>query len=293
MRAAQTTLDEHGFTQVDVPLLSTLSGACGEPGTLIPVQVNGRQAYLSQTAQLHLETLMRELGQVYSISRSFRDERHATDRHLTEFTLVEGEADGWSLEDIIVLVERTVTNMLATAASTAGPSLSALGADPDRIAAAKARFPRMTYDEAIITLQKAGHFVEWGEEFSHTDELALARIAGGPVFVTHFPVAHRFFTMKVSRNDPRVVECCDLLMPDVGEVLGGSETETDPDLLRQKFTASRGVRQVLELGGTIDAYTWYLDMHRQGSTQQAGFGMGFERIVRYACGFKSIAEAVI
>jgi asparaginyl-tRNA synthetase len=116
-------------------------------------------------------------------------------------------------------------------------------------------------------------------------------MVGGPLFVTHYPIGTRFFTMKVRRDDPRVVECCDLLMPGVGEVMGASETENDPDLLQTRLEGSASVRQWLDLGGSTDDYAWYLDMHRQESGQQAGFGLGFERLVRYACGLKSVAEA--
>ena len=105
LRAAEDTLDEHGFTQVFAPTLTQLSGACGEPGTLIPVDVHGTRAYLRQTSQLHLEPLMRDLGKVYSIGRSFRAERHADDRHLTEFTLIEAEAAGWTLPQLMDLME--------------------------------------------------------------------------------------------------------------------------------------------------------------------------------------------
>src|SRR5439155_22030715 len=112
LRAVQDALDTAGFTQVVAPLLTTLSGACGDPGTLISVDIRGRQAYLRQTSQLHLEPLMSELGKVYSISRSFRAERRANERHLTEFTLLEAEAAGWSLEEMMSLMERLVTIML-------------------------------------------------------------------------------------------------------------------------------------------------------------------------------------
>src|SRR5437763_8699329 len=94
LRAAQDALDAEGYTQVVAPLLTSLSGACGDPGTLIHVDVRGRQAYLRQTSQLHLEPLMRELGKVYSISRSFRAERRTDERHLAEFTLIEAESAG-------------------------------------------------------------------------------------------------------------------------------------------------------------------------------------------------------
>jgi asparaginyl-tRNA synthetase len=291
LRAAQDKLDAEGFTQVVAPVLTTLSGACGDPGTLISVDVRGRQAYLRQTSQIHLEPLMRELGRVYSVGRSFRAERRSSERHLTEFTLLEAEAAGWDLPRMMSLMEALVASMLGHAGSAAAEHLAALGVDPSTLQQVTPPFARMSYDEAIITLQRAGHFIEWGEDLSNSHELALTRIAGGPLFVTHYPATLRFFTMKASRSDPRLVECCDLLMPGVGEVMGASETEIDPDVLESKMVSSPAVRQVLDLGGSADDYGWYIAMHRHDSGQQAGFGMGFERFVRYACGLRSVADA--
>lgn len=292
LRATQGTLDAEGFTQVVAPLLTGLSGACGEPGTLLSVDVRGKRAYLRQTSQLHLEPLMRELGRVYSIARSFRAERRASDRHLTEFTLIETEALGWHLPRLMDLMERMTVAMLHRAARTCPDALEALGVAPSRLLAMRDPFKRMTYDEAILALQGAGHFVEWGEDLSNEHEVALAGMVGGPVFVTHYPVETRFFTMKVRRDDPRVVECCDLLMPGVGEVMGASETEPDAGLLETRMRQSRSVRQMEDLGLSAQDYDWYLDMHREVGTQQAGFGMGFERVVRYACGLESVRQAL-
>ena len=290
LRAAQDTLDEAGFTQVVAPTLTRLSGACGEPGTLIPAQVGGEKVFLRQTAQLDLEPLMRELGAVYSVGRSFRMERRSDNRHLTEFTLIEGEAEGWSLEELMGLMERLVVEMVRRASEGATGSLEALGVR-DRIAV-QAPFKRLTYDQAIIALQNAGYFVEWGEDLSNEHEIALANMAGGPLFVTHFPVEARFFTMKICRHDPRVVECCDLLMPGIGEVMGGSETETDVLMLETRMLQSKSVRQVMDLGGNAGDYEWYVELRREAATRQAGFGMGFERIVRYVCGLESVTQAV-
>ena len=293
LRALQNTLDLEGFIQVFPPTLTSLAGACGEPGTLIAVELHGTRVYLRQTSQLHLEPLMRELGKVYSISRSFRDERQRDERHLTEFTLVEAEVAGYGLIELMPLMERLVCDMLHHAARTAGEQLQALGARPDHLLAVRAPFARISYDDAIIALQKLGFFIEWGEDLSARHELALTELAGGPLFVTHYPVELRFFTMKVCRHDPRLVECCDLLMPGVGEVMGASETETDPDLLETRLWSSRGIRQVLDLGGSADDYNWYIEMHRRAGTRQAGFGMGFERLVRYTCALRSVAEAAV
>jgi asparaginyl-tRNA synthetase len=298
LRATHDTLDAEGFTQIIAPVLTSLSGACGDPGTLIPVALPGRQSYLRQTCQLHLEPLMRELGRVYSVGHSFRAERHASDRHLTEFTLIEAEVAEFDLNALMELVEQLVCDMVDKATVSVGHHLAALGAKADDLRFDRP-FARMTYDEAIIALQKQGFFIEWGEDLANTHELALTEIAGGPLFVTHYPVELRFFTMKVRRSDPRVAECFDLLLPGVGEVLGGSETEADPDLLERKLHSSRSVRQLVDLGTTIEDYNWYIEMHKEQNelakprSQQAGFGMGFERLVRYVCGLSSVAQAAV
>ena len=231
---------------------------------------------------------MRELGKVYSIGRSFRAEHRPDERHLTEFTLLEAEAAGATLPEMMTLMEGLVWKMLRYAGEFARLHLDALGVDTRKLSAIRFPFARMTYDDALIALQKAGHFIEWGEDLH---ELALTRMAEGAVFVTHYPAELRFFTMKASRSDPRVVECCDLLLPGVGEVMGASETEIDADLLERKMVSSRGVRQVLDLGGSADDYAWYIAMHRHDSGQQAGFGMGFERVVRFTCGLNSVSDA--
>ena len=291
LRAAQNSLDGDGFTQIVAPMLTSLSGACGDPTSLISVDVRGQRAYLGQTAQLHLEPMMRELGKVYSIGRSFRAERRADERHLTEFTLLEAEAAGFSLDEMMTLMERLVRSMVRHVSAAHGPLLAALRSDAAKLEPIESPFMRMTYDEAVIALQKSGRFIEWGEDLSNAHELALTSMVGGPLFVTHYPAELRFFTMKGSRSDPRLVECCDLLLPGVGEVMGASETETDPSLLEKKMLMSRGVRQVVDMGGSAEEYSWYIDMHREESGQQAGFGMGFERFVRYVCGLKSVTEA--
>jgi asparaginyl-tRNA synthetase len=233
---------------------------------------------------------MRDLGAVYSVGKSFRAERRSDNRHLTEFTLIEGEAEGWCLEELMGLMERLVVEMVWRASEGAAGSLDALGVI-NRLEA-QAPFKRMTYDEAIIALQKAGYFVEWGEDLSHEHEIALADMAGGPLFITRFPVETRFFTMKICRHDPRVVECCDLLMPGIGEVMGGSETETDVFAMETRMLQSKGVRQMVDLGVNTNDYEWYVASRRETATQQAGFGMGFERIVRYVCGLESIAQTI-
>lgn len=292
LRSAQETLDGEGFTQLMPQLLTTLSGACGDPGTLIPVSLRGRTSYLRQTSQLHLEPLMRELGKVYSVERSFRAERHTDERHLTEFTLIEAEAAGYSLPELMTLIETLVVAMLSRAAASSAEHFSALGADAQKLAHVETPFPRITYDKAIIALQRRGFFIEWGEDLSNLHEIALAELACGPLFVTHYPVELRFFTMKINRSDPRVVECCDLILPGVGEVMGASETENDPALLESRMLASKGIRQQFDLGGNADDYRWYIDMHNESSAGQAGFGMGFERLVRFACALPSVAEVV-
>ncbi|MDQ6694916.1 MAG: hypothetical protein M3014_10950 [Chloroflexota bacterium] len=287
---AHNILEAESFTQVVPTTLTDMAGACGDPGTLIKVDLQGCQGYLRQTSQLHLEPLMRELGRVYSVSKSFRNERRKDERHLTEFTLVEAEAAGWDLYRMMALMERLVKGMLRHAHEVAAANISALGAGLYIFDSTP--FARITYDEAIITLQKNGHFIEWGEDLSAEHELILTGIYG-PLFVTHYPVGLRFFTMKVSRDDPRVVQCCDLLLPGVGEVMGASETENDPALLEHKLQTSPSIMQTLDLGGSAADYAWYIEMHNRASELQAGFGMGFERLVRYACGLTTVAWLVL
>ena len=118
----------------------------------------------------------------------------------------------------------------------------------------------------------AGYFIEWGEDLANATRLALTEMVGGPLFVTHYPAETRFFTMKVCREDPRVVECCDLLLPGVGEVIGASETETDAGLLETRLYRSKAVRQTVDLGGSVQDYEWYVQMRRDTTGGKQGSG---------------------
>ncbi|HVO77824.1 MAG TPA: amino acid--tRNA ligase-related protein, partial [Methanomassiliicoccales archaeon] len=145
-------------------------------------------------------------------------------------------------------------------------------------------FKRMKYSE-VIELLKAKQFdVSWGSDLGAVEERAVTADERLPVFVTNFPKECKAFYMKEDPDDPRTYKCADLLAPEgYGEVIGGSERETDLAKLVERLEAQRV---------PLSAYEWYLDLRRYGSVPHSGFGLGIERIVRWVCKLEHIRDAV-
>jgi asparaginyl-tRNA synthetase len=154
-------------------------------------------------------------------------------------------------------------------------------------ALAKAEFRSMTYTEAVAALQKSGRSfqfpVEWGCDLQSEHERFLTEeLVGGPVFVTDYPAAIKAFYMRLN-DDERTVAAMDLLVPRVGEIIGGSQREERYDVL---------LRRMQEAGIAPESLWWYLDTRRWGSCPHAGFGLGFERLLMYVTGMENIRDVI-
>ncbi len=246
-----------------------VSSACEGGSTLFELDYFGQKASLTQSAQLHLEALIFALEKVYSITPSFRAEKSRTTKHLTEYWHIEGE---FGFEELLDFVERQVKFIAHYVARERPNELKLLGRDPNELLAIKAPFARMTYDEAVADLQKKGNPIKYGEDFGADEEMLLTKDLTQPVFITHFPKEIKAFYMKES-GDGKTVKAADLLAPQgFGELVGGSERETDVDVLIQKLEAQ---------GQDVKNYAWYLDLRRYGSVQHSGYGLGCERLTRW------------
>jgi len=145
-------------------------------------------------------------------------------------------------------------------------------------------FPRITYDEAVERLQKAGTDIKWGSDFGGTDETVLTQMFEKPVFVYNYPKQCRAFYMKPHPERDNVVLCADLLAPEgYGEIIGGSQRNDDYESLKKRIEEEELPR---------DAYGWYLDLRKYGSVPHSGFGLGVERVVTWLCGLSHIREAI-
>lgn len=306
MRAIRDWLDAHGFIEVSTPIL-TPSAAEGTTN-LFEVTYFDETAYLAQTGQLYNEANIFAFGRVYCFGPTFRAEKSKTRRHLTEFWMVEPEIAFCDLDQLLEIEEQFVSHIVQTCLRENANELKLLGRDVGRLAHITPPFPRLTYDDAVKTLQdmherlKAGQPVEtlggaplrdienpdllkieWGMDFGSPHETALTQLYDKPVFVVGFPTAVKAFYMEPYPDRPEACKSADLLAPEgYGEIIGGSERISSAALLEQR---------IREHGLPMEPYRWYVELRKYGSVPHSGFGLGVERTVAWICGIEHVREA--
>jgi len=294
LKSIRNFMESEDFVEVTTPTITSLTGACEDFSTLFPLEYFGNKAFLTQTAQLHLEPLVHSqtLRRVYSVNHSYRAEPRADHRHLTEFVLIEPEIGFGNLQTLLDIEERLVSTLVQKALESRRDELELLGADIAMLETIKPPFRRMTYSEAIEQLNKMGIATEWGDDLDRKREIALLEWSQFPTFITHYPLELKFFNMRQNREDERIVNAADLLLPGVGEVCGGAEREEDPVRLRHRLMHSEAMKHLLAAGGSAEDYEWYLRLRDNDSIPYAGFGMGFERLVQFITGSESCLNCV-
>ena len=294
LKATRHFMETEKFVEVTTPTITSLTGACEDFSTLFSLDYFGKRAFLTQTAQLHLEPLVQSqtLQRVYSINHSYRAEPCVDHRHLTEFLLIELEVGFGNLQILMDIEERLMATLVQTALGTRFDELELLGANIVALEAIKSPFRRLTYIEAIDRLNKMGITTTWGDDLDHKRELAILEWTRFPTFITHFPVELKFFNMRQNRKDESVVNAVDLLLPGVGEVCGGAEREEDPIRLRKRLMNSTAVKHLIANGGEAKDYEWYFELREHTSIPYAGFGMGFERLVQFIINSESCLNCV-
>ena len=281
--AIRDYFNSHGFILADTPIFTP--SACEGTTTLFPVPYfDDATAYLTQSGQLYNEANAMALGRVYCFGPTFRAEKSKTRRHLTEFWMVEPEMAYADLEDAIKLAEGLVVSVISRVLDRRARELAALERDTTKLAAVKAPFARITYDDAVKLLNSKGLPIEWGGDFGSPDETALSEHFNGPVAVTGYPSAIKAFYFKPMDGRPEVSMSCDILAPEgYGEIIGGGQRLEDYDKLLQRIEEHKLPRE---------AFEWYLDLRRFGSVPHSGFGMGIERVVSWLCGLDHLREAI-
>jgi len=280
LRALREFLDREEVLETTPPILS---GNAAEGGSeAFRFDYFGRPGFLSQTAQLYLEALLFPHERVYALTPSFRAEKSRTPRHLTEYLHLEVELAWCDLSQLLDFVERMIASGLRALAERRPKELELLGRPPKELAAIEPPFPRIRYAEAIERLRSAGLPVQWGSDLGSAEERALTLEERLPLFVTHYPRELKAFYMLQSSDDPRTVEAADLLAPEgYGELVGGSCRETE---------IARLTERIVGMGVDVAEYEWYLDLRRHGSVPHAGFGLGIERVLRWALRREHIRE---
>lgn len=269
---------KEGYFETTPPILTSSAAEGGS--TLFELDYFGQKAFLSQSAQLHLEALIFSLEKVYAITPSFRAEKSRTTKHLTEYWHFEGEAAHCTHDEIMDFEERLVEYVCHKAAKENRKDLEILGRDTKELENVKAPFEKIKYADAVKILQKKGAKFKEGDDFGADEEKLLTDDFAQPVFVTNFPAKMKPFYMK--ENEDGTANNHDLLAPKgFGEMIGGSERETDLKLIERKLKKA---------GENTKNYEWYLDLRRFGSVQHSGFGLGVERLTRWICGLEHIRD---
>ncbi len=295
VRAIRSWLDDHGFLNVDTPILTP--AAAEGTTTLFQVDYHGEPAYLAQTGQLYNEANIFAFGKVYCFGPTFRAEKSKTRRHLQEFWMVEPEIAFCNLEQLMEIAEEFVSYIVQRCLEERGPELRVLERDLTHLQMVSPPFPRLHYDDAVAMLNRAaaaGELVPgypdpvppmaWGDDFGSPHETYLAAQFEKPVFVHHFPTQAKAFYMEPEPDRPEVCRSVDLLAPEgYGEIIGGSERMSDPD----KLLAAIRQHQLPE-----EVYDWYVDLRRYGSVVHSGFGLGVERTVAWICGLEHVRETI-
>jgi asparaginyl-tRNA synthetase len=289
---------DRGFLWIHTPIIaaSDTEGA----GELFSVDVPGhaepffgRPTYLTVSGQLQVECFAQAFTDVYTFGPTFRAENSNTARHANEFWMIEPEIAFADLDDVIALAEDFVREVaLGTLAQCADDfRFFDQHVEPGVVDAVKSTverpFARITYREAQELLARCGRAFEYpvgfGEALQAEHERYLAEEHfKGPVFVTDYPKAQKAFYMRLN-DDGETVAATDLLVPRLGEIIGGSQREERLHVLE---------RRIHELGMEPEDYSWYLDLRRFGSTPHGGFGLGFERMLMWLTGMKNIRDVL-
>jgi asparaginyl-tRNA synthetase len=276
-------LDGEGFLRVDTPIL-TPAAVEGTTTLFETPYFDLGTAYLTQSGQLYNEAAAMAFGRVYCFGPTFRAEKSKTRRHLTEFWMVEPEAAYMTLDEYMDLAEQMVSAVVARVIARRRSELETLDRDTAGLEAVRPPFPRISYDEALAMLDRAGKPIPWGEDFGGDEETVISSAYDRPVFVHHYPAQCKAFYMEPDSGRPGVVLSADLLAPEgYGEIIGGGQRIHDLALLE---------RRLRDHGLPAETYQWYLDLRRYGTVPHSGFGLGIERTVAWIAGIEHIREAI-
>ncbi|CUX97440.1 asparagine--tRNA ligase [Candidatus Hoaglandella endobia] len=311
-QAIHRFMNEQGFLWISTPLItaSDTEGA-GKmfrvstldfenlPRTPTDGKVNfaedffGKEAFLTVSGQLNGESYACALSKVYTFGPTFRAENSNTTRHLAEFWMVEPEVAFASLEDIVNLAEILLKYIIQAVLNERADDMQFFAEHVDKEAINRlknfisADFFQVDYTEAVSILQKCGHLfkhpINWGLDFSSEHERYLAeKYFKAPVIIKNYPKEIKAFYMRMN-DDGKTVAAMDLLVPGIGEIIGGSQREERLLQLDSHLT---------EMGLNKEDYWWYRDLRRYGTVPHSGFGLGFERLIAYITGIQNIRDVI-
>lgn len=275
-------LNQQGFIKIDAPILTPT--ACEGTTTLFQVPYFDDTAYLSQSGQLYLEAAIFAHGRVFDFGPTFRAEKSKTRRHLTEFWMMDAEAAFVEHDENLKIQEELITYVIKQVLAKNKTELAILERDEKLLEKIKPPFKRLTYQEAIKFLQSQGSNIKPGEDLGAADETWLTKDSPVPLFVEKWPQAIKAFYMKRDPENQNLVLGADLIATEgFGEIIGGSERETDYELL---------LNRMQQENLPIKSFKWYLDLRKYGSVPHSGFGIGLERLTAWLCGVRHVRETI-
>jgi len=253
----------------------------------------GRKSHLTVSGQLQVENFACSMSNVYTFGPTFRAENSNTTRHLSEFWMIEPEMAFCDLDGNRQMAEDFIKHLLSHVLNNCSEDMEFFnkwvqkGTIENLQSVIDSSFTHMSYTEAIGILEKAEMKWEynpsWGIDLQSEHERYLTEeVIGGPVILTDYPKDIKAFYMK-QNDDGKTVRAMDVLVPRLGEIIGGSQREDNLDKLKTRME---------EMGMDSSEYDWYLDLRRYGSVPHSGFGLGFERIVQYVTGMQNIRDVI-
>lgn len=253
----------------------------------------GKEANLTVSGQLNAEIMALAFRNVYTFGPTFRAENSYTGRHASEFWMIEPEIAFADLEDNMELAEDMIKYIINYVLENCPEEMEFFNSFVDKGLLERLHkivnsdFTRITYTKAIELLLESGHKfeypVEWGCDLQTEHERYITeQIYNAPVFVTDYPKAIKAFYMRMN-EDGKTVRAMDLLVPGVGEIIGGSQREERYDVLLDR---------IHECGLKEEDYWWYLELRKYGTATHSGFGLGFERIIMYLTGISNIRDVI-
>ena len=253
----------------------------------------GRPTNLTVSGQLNGEIMALAFRNIYTFGPTFRAENSYTGRHASEFWMVEPEIVFADLEDLMELAEDMIKFVINYVLENCPEEMAFFNSFIDKglferlDKIVSSDFVRITYTEAVDILLKSGHKfeypVEWGCDLQTEHERYITEeVYNAPVFVTDYPKDIKAFYMRMN-DDGKTVRAMDLLVPGVGEIIGGSQREERYDVLMDK---------IREMGLNEEEYWWYLELRKFGTATHSGFGLGFERIIMYLTGMSNIRDVI-